>query len=150
VSRTAKLRPSQRPSLSYLFDHCSLYILGPDQQDCQLHAHTRQWPSAHAPRPSSGAPETSTTTPSPKQTPQTPTSGGPAMSTSPASPCHGRNIGHHLRKSTRSISTRSALPTRGDASPSRANTHPWALVRPADCPAQRPAGGAAGTAGRRA
>jgi hypothetical protein len=110
----------------------------------------RQWPSAHAPRPSSGAPATPTTTPSPKPTPQTPTSDGPAMSINPASPCRGPNTGHRLRKNTKSISTRSASATLGDARVSRVSTRPWALARLADFPVPRQVGGAAGIAGRRA
>jgi hypothetical protein len=153
VSRTALLRLSQKPSLSYQSVLSNLHTPRSDHQHKLRHTHTRkltpQWPSAPVPRPSSGAPAT-TTTASPRQTPQTPTSDGPATSTSPASPCPGPNTANHQRKSTKSISTRSASPTLGAARVSRASTRPWALARLADSPVRRRAGGAAGTAGRRA
>jgi hypothetical protein len=152
VSRTALLRLSQRPSLSYQSVLSNLYIPRSEHQHKLRHTHTHkltlQWPSAPVPRPSSGAPAT-TTTASPKQTPQTPTSDGPATSTSPASPCPGPNTANHQRKSTKSISTRSASPTLGAARVSRVSTRPWALARLADSPVRRRVGGAAGTAGRR-
>lgn len=152
VSRTACLRPSQKPSLSYPFVSSSCkYLDRISRTNTATHisSPSRQWLSAHAPRPSSGAPAT-TTTPSPRPTPQILTSDGPAMFTSPASPCRGPNTGHHRRRSTKSISTRSASPTLGDARVSRANIRPWALEHLADSPVQPRAGGAAGTAGRRA
>ena len=152
VSRTALLRLSHEHSLSYQSVLSNLYIPRPDHQHRLRHTRTHeltpQWPSAPVPRPSSGAPAT-TTTAFPKQTPQTPTSDGPATFTSPASPCLGPNIANHQRKSTKSISTRSASPTLGDARVSRANIRPWAHARLADSLVQPRAGGAAGTAGRR-
>ena len=154
VSRTALLRLSQKASLSYQLVPFNLYISGPDHQHKLRHTltrtPTRQCLSAHAPRPSSGAPGTSTTTPFPRPTPQTPTSDGPAMYTNLASPCRDPNIGHHQRKSTRSISTLSALPMLGAARASKASTRLWALARLADFLAQHRAGGAVGTAGQRA
>lgn len=108
---------------------------------------TPQCLSDNEPRPSSAADGRATA--SPKPTPQTRTSAGLAMSTSPASPCRDPNIASRPRRNTRSTWSPSASPTPGAARASRANTLPWAPVHPADCPARRLAGVAAGTAARR-
>ena len=117
-----------------------------------IYLHIRQWLSAQKPRPSSDAPATRTTatTTSPRPTPQTRTSDGPATFTGPASPCLGPSTANHRRRSTKSISIPSASPMPGDARAFKANTRPWAHEHPADCLAQRRAGAAVGTAGRRA
>jgi len=150
-------RLSQLSHLSLPISHLDLYIslVKAAEQTSPSNSpniHITQWRSAQKPRPSSGAHATTTTTAtttSPRPTPQTLTSDGPAMSTSPASPCPGPNTVNHRRRNTKSTSKCSASPTPGDARVSRASTLPWAHEHPADCPARRRVGAAAGTAGRR-